>query len=304
MRETGDGFPDITLLPYIASYYEVTVDDILGCNSIRKQEDIEAFKAQAQALINQGKRKERLELCRETLKKYPNDETVLSNLMYDLFSVDRIKNSDEIISVSGKLLHSENPEYRFEATQILAFTHSALGNYDTAVEYARSIPLNKDILCSVLKGDELVDHCKWFFWSICDKIYLTEHRLTKCANADYNAEERHKIKKSIYDIFHAVFSDGDFGFWENRLASACRGLALCSVEMGEIDQAFTELHKMCEHLENYANFSSMDHTSPMVKGLHYEDAQVGRSSEQSLASTYLYHMDAICLCQQKMPEFV
>lgn len=49
---------------------------------------------------------------------------------------------------------------------------------------------------------------------------------------------------------------------------------------------------MCEHLEIYANFSSMDHTSPMVKGLHYEDAQVGRSSVQSLASTYLYHMDA------------
>ena len=289
--ERGDGFPDITLLPYIASYYEVTVDDILGCNSIRKQEDIEAFKAQAQALINQGKRKERLELCRETLKKYPNDETVLSNLMYDLFSVDRIKNSDEIISVSGKLLHSENPEYRFEATQILAFTHSALGNYDTAVEYARSIPLNKDILCSVLKGDELVDHCKWFFGSICDKIYLTEHRLTKCANADYNAEERHKIKKSIYDIFHAVFSDGDFGFWEERLSRLCLYMAKYSVETGNIDRAFDELNQMCDHAEKYHHLDSMNHTSLLVRGLQYESSQSGKNSEKSVACELLYSIE-------------
>ena len=62
--------------------------------------------------------------------------------------------------------------------------------------------------------------------------------------------------------------------------------------MGEIDQAFVELNEMCEHLENYGKFSSIDHTSPMVKGLHYDHAQVGRSSEQSLACTYLAHMDA------------
>ena len=48
---------------------------------------------------------------------------------------------------------------------------------------------------------------------------------------------------------------------------------------------------MCDHLERYAQFTCIDHTSPMVKGLHYEDAQVGRSSERSLASIYLNHLD-------------
>ena len=61
--ERGEGFPDIAFLPYIAAYYEVTVDDILGCTFIRKQEDIEAFKKKSQELINKGKRQERLKLC-------------------------------------------------------------------------------------------------------------------------------------------------------------------------------------------------------------------------------------------------
>ena len=69
--ERGDGFPDITLLPHIASFYDTTVDSLLGCDTIRKHEDLKIFKEKAQLLINQGKRKERLELCRAYQKKYP-----------------------------------------------------------------------------------------------------------------------------------------------------------------------------------------------------------------------------------------
>ena len=75
--ERGDGFPDITHLPYIASYYEVTTDDLLGCNNLRKQNDLAEFEKKAQVLINKGKRKERLALCREMQKKYPNEKIVL-----------------------------------------------------------------------------------------------------------------------------------------------------------------------------------------------------------------------------------
>ncbi len=295
--ERGDGMPDISLLPHIAAFYDTTVDYLLGCDAVRTQKAIQSFKEQEQALVNKGKRRESLELCREYQKKYPHNETVLHHLMHDLFIVNKINHSEEIIAIAGKLLESKTPEIHFDALRMLAMTHAAIGNDQLAIDYARQVPTNKDILRLVLKGDELVEHCKWYFWKVCDELYMAESRLTTCPEAGYTPAERHAIRKAIYDIFHIVFSDGDFGFWENRLASACRGLALCSAEMGEIDQAFAELEEMCEHLENYAKFSTIDHTSPMVKGLHYEDAQVGRTGERSLASTYLGHMDANPLFQ-------
>ena len=212
--ERGDGFPDITLLPYIASYYEVTVDDILGCNSLRKQKDIEAFMKQAQILINKGKRKERLELCREMQKKYPNDEDVLHNLMYDLWAVDRRNNSEEIICIANKLLKSDSIEIRYGAIQMLAFAYSKLGNDEKAVEYAKMVPCNRDLLSSVLKGKELVEHCRWYFWNICDTMLRLSNNMIQCTESGYTAEERHSIREILYQFFHFIFSDGDFGFWK------------------------------------------------------------------------------------------
>ena len=289
--ERDDGYPDITLLPHIASYYEVTVDDILGCNSLRKQKEIDAFKQQAQILINKGKRKERLLLCREMQKKYPNDEDVLYNLMYDLWSVDRTNNSDEILCIANKLLKSDSLEMRYGAIQILAFTYSALGNYQKAVEYAKMVPCNRDLLSSVLKGEELVEHCRWYFWKICDNMFRLSRSMIQCPEAGYTANEKHAINVTVYIFFNTVFSDRDFGFWENRLATLCRDMAICSVEMGYADKAFDELNKMCDHVKKYQKFTSIKHTSLLVRGLEYDSSQSASSDEYSMAYGFLCSLD-------------
>ena len=281
--ERGDGFPDITLLPYIASYYEVTVDEILGCSALRKQEELDDFKAKAQVLLNQGKRMERLELCRAMLKKYPHEVAVLYEMMYDLYSVDAVKNSEEIISTATTVMEKGTLDMRYGAIQMLAYTYSRLGNDEKAIEYAKMVPCNKDLLSSVLKGKDLVEHCRWYFWQICDTMQRLSFNMMQCPEAEYTAEERHTIREKMYQIFHIVYEDGDFGFFEERLAGLCRDMALSSAEMGMTDRAFEELQRMCDHAEKYERFSVIDHTSLLVRGLHYDDAQSGRSCEESYA---------------------
>lgn len=289
--ERGDGMPDITLLPYLASYYDTTVDHLLGCERAHRQQEVEAFEKQELVLINQGKRREGLSLCREMQKKYPNDETVLKWLMHDLYAVDRKENSAEIISLAERLLKSDNHEYRYGALQTLALTYSALGEDEKAYEYAALVPCDRDLLVHVLKGEKLAEHCRWFFWRVCDRMYLEHQYLTRCPEANYSAEERHAIRRAIYDMFHIVFSDGDFGFAEDRLSMLCRDMALASAEAGEIDRAFAELEEMCEHLTKMDRFVAIDHTSPLVKGLHYEASQVGRSSEVTYAKSFLHQLE-------------
>lgn len=290
--ERGDGLPDIMLLPRIASYYSTTVDSLLGCDEIRRREDIAAFEEEAHRLINLGKRKERLALCRKMQKKYPNDETVLSNLMYDLYSVDRKKNSSEILSIAERLRNSECEETRFGAIRISAFTHAALGHREEAVQYARMVPCEKDVLVHVLQGEELVQHCRWFFWRICDSMTQPLAYLLNCPEAGYSAEECHTMRHQLYAFYHAIFSDGDFGFWEERLGNLAYGMALNSMQAGDNERALDELEMMCSHFEKFAKFDKIDHTSLFVRGLHYEENQIGRSSEESLKEVYVRHLES------------
>ena len=42
---------------------------------------------------------------------------------------------------------------------------------------------------------------------------------------------------------------------------------------------------------SFESFESIDHTSPLVKGLHYEATMVGKSSDSTIASEILSHLD-------------
>ena len=48
--ERGDSFPDITLLPSIASFFDVTTDELLGIEKTRKEEKIQNYIDEYEAL--------------------------------------------------------------------------------------------------------------------------------------------------------------------------------------------------------------------------------------------------------------
>lgn len=289
--ERGDGMPDITFLPGIASYYDTTVDILLGCDSIKKREKLEEFEKQCHILLNKGKNEEKLALCRDMQKEYPNEEVVLYQLMNALWNVNPKTNANEIICIGERLLQGANNDYRYGALQLLCFTYNEIGQNNKAVEYAKMVPDNEDLLAHVLRGKELVEHCQWYFWRICDQMQQHLDYLIQCREANYSAEQRHQARKLIYDFYYMIFSDGDLGFWEDRLGRLCYGMALSSTESGERERALSELEEMADHFEKSDAFVNIDHTSVLVNQIHYEESYVGRNSTENLSFAYLKHLD-------------
>ena len=285
--------PDISHLPVLANIFEVSADILLEIDiaKSKKQSEIKEFTSKYAELHSQGKTEERLNLCRSMQKKYPNDETVRYYLMRVLQNGYIDESFDEIVMLGEQLLQSTNMEYRTGAIRGLCLTYLDKGDRAKALQYADMIPPAEDLHVHVLEGNELVEHCQNYFWKVCDRMYLYMKYLLDCKDAGYTHAEKHTMLKSLYDMFHIIFSNEDFGFYNDRLTRISFFMALESGKAGEFDRAIGELEKMVLYCEKFKNFTKIDHSSLFVNKIKFSRKDISKHSEETLGHAYLRYLN-------------
>ena len=229
--ERGESFPDISMLPRLALYYGVSVDDLLGVGEIRKKERIEEYQKKSRLLLRDGLIEEDLKLWREAQAEFPNDLSVLEGLMYTLYNMDKECDLDEVTALAEKILSkSTDQNSRGCAIQILTFVYSKKGDTEKAKEYAKmssNIWCCSDILLThVLKGDELKKQC---YENLLDYLDLIGYALMYlCSDKDYARYARlHEIYLKLLDIY---FDDGFYGFYASRAVMRHHWLARINIQ--------------------------------------------------------------------------
>ena len=287
--------PDISNLPVLANIFEVSADILLGIDLAKnkKQAEIEEFKEKYAKLHSQGKTEERVLLSRAMQKKYPNDETVRHHLMRALQNEDVDKYFEEIVSLGEQLLQSKKTEYRMGAIRGLCLTYLHKGDRKTALQYADMMPPAEDLHLHVLEGDELVMHCQNYFWKIFDKMYVYLLYLIDCPEAGYTFEEKHSMLKMLYDMIGMIFSDGDFGFFDDRLARISFFMAAQSAKAGKLERALDELEMLIAHLEKLQSFSQIEHTSLLVNKIKHGADNITKHTDEPLGHFYWRHLNRV-----------
>ena len=285
--------PDISHIPSLASIFEVSADILLEIDitKTKKQAEIKAFTTKYAELFSQGKTAERLKLCRAIQKKYPNDETVLYYLMRVLQNGYIDESFDEIISLGKQLIESSNKEYSMGAIKGLCFSYLHKGDRKTALCYADMMPCGEDLYLHVLEGNELVEHCQNYFCKACDRMYLYMGYLINCEAAGYTPEEKHSMWRTLYDIFHLIFTDKDFGFLNDRLVRISFFMALESGRSKDFDTALNELEQMLIHLKDYQDFTDIHRTSLLVNKISDSYKNITKAGDEPLSLTYLRYLN-------------
>lgn len=105
--ETGANYPDVELLPHIAIYFNVTIDELFGTDEIRSEEKVKEYIKDIRNLMNSGRLNEAINLSRRAIKEYPLNSGLQYHLLQALRKSDSDKHKAEIISIGERIIKND-----------------------------------------------------------------------------------------------------------------------------------------------------------------------------------------------------
>jgi len=146
--ERNETMPDITMIVPIASYFNVSTDELLGVDAAKNEARIQEYLKENDILLVGGKWEEAKELITKAHKEFPNDFRII-HLYKELIIGGRTDNpadvvlahADELISLCERIFSECNVDYiRSEAVYTLAKVKKTQGKVDEALELLEHLP--------------------------------------------------------------------------------------------------------------------------------------------------------------------
>lgn len=141
--ENNISYPDVSLLPMLANFFQVTTDELLGVNITKRTEVIKTLCLDADKLIKTKKYAQAVQNLRNALIKYPDNDQLMYRLAWALTGTicEHPENLDEAILLYLKILEiSSDKELKLKATRDLMYRYYTKGENTFALHYAEQLP--------------------------------------------------------------------------------------------------------------------------------------------------------------------
>ena len=145
--ERGETYPDISLLPVLAKYFNVTVDTLIGYDVTKIQNEVAEIEKEYWQLRAMGLFDKATDLIENAKQKYYDDYTIMYLYMLDIIGGKIakksviIENREELLNISDKILNGcTNEKIRLEAINMKAKLLYAQGEKQKALDLLKILP--------------------------------------------------------------------------------------------------------------------------------------------------------------------
>ena len=268
--ESGNGYPDMELLPALADFFAVSIDELIGYRKSEREEELDRIHKELDRLSEVGTVDERIRFARESLIRFPGDNEIKDQLavcLYCLWS----ENHDEAARDEAEVLlrtlmeNSRDPDIRYGAVYTLVAIYKECGNPEKAFETAELLAPMK--YCREFAMEQGIGDGKTE-WYIQDEI----DKLTDCLgtamrtlalsedlpNDPSTWDRKIEMLKASNEIYRIVYGD-NLMFYHTRLSFNWWLLSTYLIAQGRTDETLDALDEMCAHTLAYDRSYEKDH---------------------------------------------
>jgi len=252
--ERGEGYPDITLLPKIALYFNVTIDALLNVDQSRIDQEIARYEAESSRYRHSGDNAKNLALWEKAYTEFPNDCRVMDGLMtavsWNAMNQYSKEDAEKICLLGERILQeSTDKALRENAVQILCFTCASIGDADRALRYAElggsMYVTREELQTHILNGEDGVRACQSYLLSLLFSASLTATQMI--SKASFSPEEAIQAHQFGIDLFQLLFHGENEGFYAGHLSMHCSFIAQKYAEKADAEKTLEYLEQSVKY---------------------------------------------------------
>ena len=251
--ENGTCYPDMELIPTIAGFFAVSVDKLLGVDEEMEKKAVDAYMKRIKEALNRAALEESIQIAREGVAEFPNNYTLLNELMYTMFLItssdadipnwkeNQEKYDGEIVALGERIMkYCPDVELRTEATARLAFQHCEMGRKAIGRSIYELIPTmvwcRERSIWWALEEKEKVPYTKKYMQ------HAYEHMMDACDRLVHILPAKEALAVlDKYEALECLVEDNQqlFGTWANADNHSLRAKYL--LELGRVEEALEHL---------------------------------------------------------------
>ena len=295
--ERGEGYPDITLLPAIAAYFDVTIDDLLDVGAARKEEKYKSYQSESEKYKHEGLIEEEIALWERAYAEFPNDCRVMDHLMSAIVcrALYPMPDDDaERIYILGERILETSTDQKIRENTIhsLCITYGSRGETEKALKYAdmggNLHTVRENLRSYVIKGEEGIKECQTYLLQLLNQAAMIASQIA--VKKELSAEEMVQSYRFGIDLLNLLFCDGNVGFYAFGIAWRYFSIACIYANKYRDKEKTLEALTSCVEYSvksvQYEQQGARPYTAPLVNRLTDDPSEVTKNYTGNDCDTY------------------
>lgn len=262
--ENRAAYPDIELLPVIAGYFDVSLDELMGVDNARKEEEVQKILDKSKELRHHGKVDDDMCFLRDKVKEFPNSPILLYELSMSVFiyylgghkqfdEEQRRKAVEEVVELCKKAVrYSKDEAFVIRCKRQMAIAYRYIGEKERAKEIVETFPdinmsWNLNIAPTLPVDEALVRHQK----NVAELVFLLETEFLHIYHiGGYTPEQQIVLNTIAEKIMLDVLGENPC-FYNQTLYRICLRIVLQYEKLKQYDKAVDTLERALQYAMNY-----------------------------------------------------